>query len=303
MTPDASSLSSGSRDYARVAAALRRLAEGESANLSAAARDANLSPAHFQRMFRRWAGVSPQKFAAQLTLAELKRRMAEGESALNAAFSAGLSGGARAHDLFVAHDAMTPGDFRRQGENITVRFGQSPTPYGAAFLAFTESGVCSLRFLPENAQPTQSPADPDESLLRDYPKARLLRDNDAARKMARDIFENGAAESPLRVRGTNFQVNVWRALLAIPPGKAANYGALARALGKPGAARAVGRAAATNPVAFLIPCHRVIGECGAMRGYAWGEDRKRIMLAREFASHPAHPALPSRPSHTSLSLS
>ena len=294
MTTDSSSLSSGSRDYARVAAALRRLAEGESANLAQAARDACLSPAHFQRMFRRWAGVSPQKFAAQLTLAELKRRIKQGESALNAAFAAGLSGGARAHDLFVNHDAMTPGDFRRQGQNITVRFGHSPTPYGNAFIALTESGICALRFQPDShSHPARSDSTHSAAqvLLRDYPKARLIQDDSAARKMARDIFENGATQSPLRVRGTNFQINVWRALLAIPPGKATTYGALAKALGKPGAARAVGRANAANPVAFLIPCHRVIGECGNMRGYAWGENRKQIMLAREFASHPLSPQL------------
>ena len=286
------SLSAQSRDYVRVAAALRRLAQGGSADLAAAAREAKLSPHHFQRMFRRWAGVSPRQFAAQLTLAELKRRMAGGESVLAASASAGLSGVARAHDVFVSHDAMTPGDFRRKGENITVRFGESETPFGSAFIAFSDLGVCALRFAPDDSESASSHSDSEgdaaRDLMRDYPQAKLTRDNRAARKIAREIFENNAsgARPPLFARGTNFQVNVWRALLAIPPGRVASYGALARALGRPGAARAVGRAAGANPIAFLIPCHRVIGECGSLRGYAWGENRKRLMLAREFSAAP-----------------
>ena len=327
------SLAQSGRDYLRVAAALRRLAAGESADLSAAARDACLSPHHFQRMFRRWAGVSPQQFAACLTLAELKRRLATGDSILAAASAAGLSGVARAHDVFVAHDAATPGAFRRQGENMTIRFGRAQTPYGDATIAFTDRGVCALRFSPDpdghspkangrspkkpnglSSETNKSPSEtngsrpgsvlqktsPPDSVgafagddsrfgdarsvaARDYPKAKIVRDDRAARNLARDIFENPPARSPLFARGTNFQINVWRALLAIPPGRVATYGGLARALGSPGAARAVGRAAGANPLAFLIPCHRVIGECGAMRGYAWGEDRKRLMLAREFS--------------------
>lgn len=293
MTQDFASLSAQSRDYARVAAALRRLAQGESANLAAAAREAKLSPHHFQRMFRRWAGVSPRQFAAQLTLAELKRRMAGGESILAASAAAGLSGVARAHDVFVSHDAMTPGDFRRKGENAAIRFGESETPFGPAFIAFSDFGVCALRFAPDDSEGASSrpnaEADAARDLIRDYPRAKLTRDNRAARKMARDIFENngnGKSRPPLFARGTNFQVNVWRALLAIPPGRVASYGALARALGNSGAARAAGRAAGANPIAFLIPCHRVIGECGNLRGYAWGENRKRLMLAREFSAAP-----------------
>ena len=287
-TTSAVSLSAQSRDYARVAAALRRLAEGESADLSVAAREAGLSPHHFQRMFRRWAGVSPGKFAAQLTLAELKRRMAEGNSILAASVAAGLSSVARAHDVFVAHDAMTPGDFRRRGENAAARFGRCETPFGPAFLAFTDFGVCGLRFVPDAAEAADGAAAAARSaLLRDYPMARLVRDDRAARRTAGEIFGGGVSRWPLLARGTNFQINVWRALLAIPPGRAASYGALARAIGRPGSARAVGRAAGANPIAWLIPCHRVIGECGAMRGYAWGEERKRLMLAREFAGRPA----------------
>ena len=280
-TKSAGSLAAQSRDYARIAKALRRLAQGESADLNAAAQDAGLSPHHFQRMFRRWAGVSPGQFAAQLTLAELKRRMAQGNSILAASADAGLSSVARAHDVFVAHDAMTPGDFRRHGENIVVRFGPAETPFGPALLALTNAGVCALRFAPDDENPDEDAA--RKNLVRDYPRARMIRDDRAARGMAREIFENDS-RSPLFARGTNFQVNVWRALLAIPPGRTASYGALARATGRPGAARAVGRAVGTNPIAWLIPCHRVIGECGAMRGYAWGENRKRLMLAREFAA-------------------
>ena len=146
------SLAQSGRDYLRVAAALRRLAAGESADLSAAARDACLSPHHFQRMFRRWAGVSPQQFAACLTLAELKRRLATGDSILAAASAAGLSGVARAHDVFVAHDAATPGAFRRQGENMTIRFGRAQTPYGDATIAFTRPRRLRPAVLPRSGR-------------------------------------------------------------------------------------------------------------------------------------------------------
>ena len=184
--PARSPLLAQSRDYTRVAAALRRLAEGESADLCAAARDACLSPHHFQRMFRRWAGVSPHKFAAQLTLAELKRRMARGESVLAASAAAGLSGAARAHDVFVSHDAMTPGVFRRRGESAVIRFGEAQTPYGPAALAFSDFGVCALRFLPDDSSAQKEIA---RILMRDYPKAKTVRDDGEARKIALDILK------------------------------------------------------------------------------------------------------------------
>ncbi len=271
----------GDEEYRRMAGAVRRLREGGAADLAAAARAARLSPSHFQRRFKRWVGVSPRQFAAALTLAQMQRRLADGECVLEAAWDCGLSGGGRAHDLFVGFDAVTPGDFQRRGKPLRVRFGRAPTFLGTVLVAQTERGVCLLRFAGDDSSVAKSEDSFRAELLRRLPLARLLRDSASARKTADTMFDP-ARRAPLAVCGTNFQIAVWRALLAIPSGCIANYGMLARALGKPRAAMAVGRAAAANPAAVLIPCHRLLAADGALAGYAWGLARKRALLAREF---------------------
>lgn len=273
---------------AKMASAIRRLQSGAPAALADAAKAARMSPGHFQRQFKRWVGVSPKQFAAALTLAQVKKRLVAGESILAASWDAGLSGGGRAHDLFVGFEAATPGEFCRRGEGLAFWFGCARTFLGEVFVAGTERGISLLRF----ADGARSLADNDAAfraeLARRWPLATMHPDDNKAKEVAALMFADDAEKKiPLAVVGTNFQVNVWRALLAIPPGCVAGYGALARVIGCGKAARAVGRAAAANPVAVLIPCHRLLASNGAINerisGYEWGINRKRALLAREFA--------------------
>lgn len=281
-----------SDNYATMAAAVRRLQSGAPAALADAAKAANLSPGHFQRRFKRWVGVSPKQFSSALTLAQVKKRLAAGESIMTAAWDAGLSGGGRAHDLFVGFEAATPGEFCRRGDGLCFWFGMAQTFLGAVFVAGTERGVSLLRFADDAISLEDNAARFRKALAKRYPMATIRNDNKSAKRIAALMFAddntNGNENKiPLAVCGTNFQINVWRALLAIPPGYAACYGALAKAVGCAKAVRAVGRAAAANPVAVLIPCHRLLAANGALNerisGYAWGAERKRALLAREFA--------------------
>ena len=268
---------------ARITEAIFRLQNGEPPELAKAARAANMSPSHFQREFKRWVGVSPKQFSSALTLSGVKQRLAAGENVLNAALDAGLSGGGRAHDLFVGFEAATPGDFQNGGERMHIRRGEAQTFFGAVHVAQTSRGVCLLRFADSTRADEENSALFRKELSRRWPRAKTTTDNKAAAKIADAMFDDAAAKrTPLAVTGTNFQINVWRALLAIPSGYAVCYGALARALGYKGAAQAVGRAAGANPVAVLIPCHRLLAANGALTGYAWGLERKRALLAREF---------------------
>ena len=251
-----------------------------------------LSPFYFQRIFKRHTGVSPRRYAACVALSDMKARLAAGEDVLRAALAAGLSGGGRAHDLFVAADAVTPGEFGRGGDGLRICYGRGMSPYGEMFAAATERGVCLLRFL--------SAGEFDgayERLRHRYPAAVLRRDDARAAAMAGALFCGGGAPLPgvtplrgimplpLHVRGTNFQINVWRALLALPAGAVVSYRGLADAVaGGANAARAVAGAVAANPVAVLIPCHRVLAADGRLAGYAWGTEKKRALLAREFAA-------------------
>jgi AraC family transcriptional regulator of adaptative response/methylated-DNA-[protein]-cysteine methyltransferase len=235
-------------------------------------------------VFTRQVGTSPQRFVRHLALADIKRRLAAGAGLLDSALDAGLSGGARAHDLFVAFDAITPGEYKRGGEGLTMRFGVSPTPFGDALFAAGNRGLCALRFVPDGDAGIDSLL---AEIAADWPEATLKRDDKAASDLARRVFNNSGGKArrvPLHIRGTNFQINVWRALLAIPPGAAASYRMIADAIGRPQAARAVGAAAGKNPAAWIIPCHRVLGEAGNLCGYRWGLPRKRAMLSAEFAA-------------------
>ena len=247
--------------------------------LAEAAALAHFSPFHFQRVFSRLVGVSPQRFVRHLALADIKRRLAAGARLLDSALDAGLSGGARAHDLFVSFDAMTPGEYRRGGEGLTIRCGVASSPFGGALFAASPRGLCALRFVPDDSAAADALF---AEVAAEWPGAAIKRDDDAAADFARRVFAGGGM--PLHIRGTNFQINVWRALLAIPPGAAASYRSVARAIGRPKAARAIGAAAAKNPAAFIIPCHRVLGEAGNLCGYRWGLIRKRALLGAEFAA-------------------
>lgn len=269
-------------DYARVERAIRYLDRPHAAppSLAEVARYVGLSESHFQRMFTRWAGISPKRFLQHRTAERVKQLLREPRPVLAAAYDAGLSGPGRLHDLIVNAEAVTPGEYQQRGLGLTVRYGFHPTPFGDCLIAVTARGICHLAFT--------APVSRREALARlahDWPLAQLLPDQAGTREMAAKAFPPpGTAATPslaLHVKGTNFQLKVWRALLEIPVGTVTTYGALATKVGDPKASRAVGTAVGSNPVSYLIPCHRVIRASGELGGYAWGVDRKRVMLATE----------------------
>ena len=285
MTSTASDISQNARDYARIEAAILYLEEHfrDQPGLDDVAREAGLSPHHFQRLFRRWAGISPKRFGQYLTLDYAKDQLEGSASILDAAYDAGLSGPSRLHDLFVTYEAMSPGAFKRRGEGVEIAWGVHPSPFGPCFVGQTERGICALGFADGgegNGEAVRA------EFERRWPAARFHEDRAATAHVAARIFgERPADSTPLRlaVAGTNFQLKVWEALLRIPPGRITSYHALGQALGLPRSARAVGGAVAANPVSYLIPCHRVIRHTGRISHYEWGRSRKRVMLGWEAA--------------------
>jgi len=277
----------GRSDYARVGHALDLLAGSfpEQPSLGELSARVGLSESHFQRMFIRWVGVSPKKFLQHLTLAEAKRRLRESASVMDAAYDAGLSGPGRLHDLFVACEAVTPGEYKARGEGLTIRYGYHETPFGECLLMATERGICGLGFV--------GPDDRDAVLARmsrGWERALVIRDDAViATYIPRIFVQPGQSISrdapPLRLllRGSRFQLKVWQALLDIPEGRLTTYQDIARRLGEPGASRAVGNANGANPISWLIPCHRVIRKSGELGGYGWGLGRKVAMIGWEAA--------------------
>jgi len=269
-------------DYARIEKAIRFLDHNRHTrpSLDAVARHVGLSESHFQRMFTRWAGISPKRFLQHQTAQVVKRLLRERRSVLDVTYEAGLSGPGRLHDLIVNAEAVTPGEFQRAGEGLVVRYGFHPSPFGDCLIAVTPRGICHLAFLHPASR-----REALEQLRLDWPRADLAADQDATRTAAARAFPPpGTTRAPglaLHVKGTNFQLKVWDALLRIPPGQVTTYGGIASAIGEPRASRAVGTAVGSNPVSYLIPCHRVIRSTGELGGYAWGPDRKRVMLALE----------------------
>jgi AraC family transcriptional regulator, regulatory protein of adaptative response / methylated-DNA-[protein]-cysteine methyltransferase len=271
-----------SRDFTRIARAIGYIDEHfrEQPRLATIAAAARLSEFHFNRLFRRWAGVTPRQYLAFVTAHAAQRTLAGPASVLDAAYTVGLSGPGRLHDLLVTLDAVTPGEVKTGGLGIRMSYGFTPTPFGTALLASTPRGVCHLAFV----EPGGESAALDE-LGAHWPKARRDRNDDMAAELGRRIFDGSGAGSDhggslkLSVRGTNFQIKVWRALLELGSAAPTTYAALAQAMGAPGAAQAVGNAVGANPIAWLIPCHNVLRKDGALGGYRWGPDRKRAMLA------------------------
>ena len=277
---------SAARDYERIARAIAYLQHhaGAQPDLATVARALHLSEHHFQRLFTRWAGVSPKRFLQCLTVAKARCRMADAASVSDLAADVGLSGPGRLHDLFTAMEAMSPGEARLDGAGLEIRYGLHDTRFGHALLATTSRGICALHFV-------ESADDAKAILASAWPRARLLNDPRSTAALTRRIFaplETGPRQPlALLVKGTNFQVKVWQALLTLPAGTATTYGDLAATLGAPSAARAVGAAIGANPIAYLIPCHRVIRASGALAGYRWGVERKAAILAWEAAQRSA----------------
>ncbi|MFZ5559118.1 MAG: methylated-DNA--[protein]-cysteine S-methyltransferase [Pseudomonadota bacterium] len=274
-----------SRDYARIERAIRYLEAhaGRQPGLGDVAAAVGLSPYHFQRLFTRWAGVSPKRFLGLLTVAHARRLLQSSASVLDAALAVGLSGPGRLHDQFVALEAATPGEVKTGGAGLEIRWGVHASPFGEVLVALTPRGVCRMAFLGAGDEAAER-----DALAAAWPGAAVRRDDAGTASVARAVFAGVPGPTPrLWVRGTNFQVAVWRALLRVPEGAVCTYGDLAAAIGRPGAARAVGQAVGANPVAYLIPCHRVIRGVGGLGGYRWGPERKRAMLAWEAARAPA----------------
>ena len=273
-----------SADYSRIERAIRFLDKSSPMrpSLDDVAKHVGMSPFHFQRLFTRWAGISPKRFSQVLALEYAKDRLHDSRNMIDATYDAGLSSGGRLHDLFVTLDAVTPGEFRAAGEGLTISAGFHDTPFGEALVATTERGLCGLSFHDGSRRAAL------RDLAERWPNATIVEQPRVTAPVASRIFKaleirdpEGLVPLGLLVRGTNFQVKVWRALLQIPTGSVASYEDIASAIGSPNAVRAVGTAIGRNPVAFLIPCHRVIRTTGALGGYRWGLPRKRAMLAWE----------------------
>jgi AraC family transcriptional regulator, regulatory protein of adaptative response / methylated-DNA-[protein]-cysteine methyltransferase len=275
-------LQQAQHDYQRVAAAIAwmRAHHLEQPALGDIAAVAGLSESHFQRLFSRWAGVSPKRFLQYLTLGYAQRVMRESADVLSASLESGLSGPGRLHDLFVTLEAVSPGEYRRQADGLCVDYGEIATPFGRAAIGFTRRGVCHLSFL-------DAGADTAQRVREAWPAAHLRQDPAGAAALGRQIFAGADAASPRPVSawvvGSNFQVQVWRALLRLPRGYLWSYAELAARAGSPRAARAAGTAMTVNPLAYLIPCHRVLRQGGEVGEYHWGEERKALMVAWEAA--------------------
>jgi len=241
-----------------------------------------LSKYHFDRLFKRWAGISPIQFLQFMTLDYTKQKLAESKSLLETSLEAGLSGPSRLHDLFVTFEAMTPGDFKRQGAGLKIFYGFCKSPFGECLLAITERGICHLGFVERDER-----SETLNQLFQTWPGSEFTEDQERISLVVKNIFRIDQIENShpfnLHLKGTNFQINVWRALLSIPEGWVVSYQDIASYIGHPKAFRAVANAIAINPVAYLIPCHRVIAKSGNINKYRWGSTRKKALIGWEAA--------------------
>ncbi len=248
--------------------------------LSEIAAAVGLSEFHFQRVCTRWAGISPKRFLQFVTKENAKGLLDRSENLLDTAFQVGLSSLGRLHDLFVTTEAVTPGQYKSRGAGLTVRYGLHPTPFGECLIGVTERGICHLGFVQDRE------GEAVDSLVSEWQQAKMVEDHNATAPFVEPIFDltqRGRAELHVYLRGTNFQIKVWEALLRIPLGSVATYSQIAQQVGNPAAVRAVGSAVGHNPIAVLIPCHRVIRKLGEFGDYRYGATRKRALLAHEFA--------------------
>jgi len=255
----------------------------EQPSLETIASQVDLSPAHFNRLFSRWAGITPKQFVQRLTLDAAKQPLQEAHSVMRAALDAGLSGPGRLHDLFITLEALTPGEFKSGGAGLRFQYGMAESPFGLCTLIWNERGLMQLDFV--DCTPVDQRI---EQLKSQWPAAMWQRDDQGAADYMSDLwnwFQNPSQSLRVQVRGTNFQVQVWRALLKLGHTGFTHYGELAAQLQLPGAARAIGNAVGANPIPWLIPCHRVLRANGGLGGYSGGLERKKVILAWEYARH------------------
>ncbi|MEO1028273.1 MAG: bifunctional helix-turn-helix domain-containing protein/methylated-DNA--[protein]-cysteine S-methyltransferase [Pseudomonadota bacterium] len=258
-------------------------------NLNELARQAGLSPAHFQKKFTQWAGLSPRQYQAMLAHAEAGARLKAGESVLDVSYEVGLSGPSRLHDLFIAHEALSPGEAKSGGKMAGLTIGKARTPFGMGVWLTSERGLVALGFVDEDA-PERSgfehqgrkEADAFQDLISRYPNADIRRDDQTAEQWSQKAFETDDP-LPIALYGTPFRRQIWRALIDIPFGQTVKYGELAKLAGHPKAARAVGAAVGANPISWFIPCHRALSSDQRLHNYHWGVRRKRAMLVYELA--------------------
>jgi AraC family transcriptional regulator of adaptative response/methylated-DNA-[protein]-cysteine methyltransferase len=239
------------------------------------------SPTQLQKTFTRWAGLSPKAFLQAVTLDHAKRLLGREElPLLETSLELGLSGPGRLHDLFVTHEAMSPGEWKARGAGLTIRYGYHPSPFGLALVMITDRGLAGLAFADAGGEVACF-----DDMAQRWPNAHYVEDSERTAPYAARVFhpERWSAEEPLRVVliGSDFQIRVWESLLAIPLGKAVTYSDIAQKIGQPTASRAVGAAVGRNPISFVVPCHRALGKSGALTGYHWGLTRKRAMLGWE----------------------
>ncbi|MDP9137751.1 MAG: methylated-DNA--[protein]-cysteine S-methyltransferase [Pseudomonadota bacterium] len=269
-------------DYHFVKKALTFISDNwrEQPSLDSIASSVNMSPFHLQRVFTRWAGLSPKAFLQAITIDQARALLRDSASVLDTAYEVGLSGPGRLHDLFITHEGMTPGAYKARGAGLTIRYGFHPSPFGTALLLVAGDGLVGLAFAEDGEEP---------AVLRDmtsrWPQAAYAEDSAATAALAARVFspDRWQPDQPLKVTfiGTDFDIRVWRTLLRVPFGKRTTYSDIAAHLGSPKAARAVGAAVGRNPISFVVPCHRVLGKSGSLCGYHWGLTRKRAMLGWE----------------------
>ncbi|MBK9008148.1 MAG: methylated-DNA--[protein]-cysteine S-methyltransferase [Anaerolineae bacterium] len=273
-----------SEDYLRIEQAILYLENHfkDQPNLDEVAANVGLSEFHFQRLFTRWAGVSPKRFLQFVTKESAKDLLDKSENLLDTTHQVGLSSLGRLHDLFVNTEAMSPGEYKSKGEGVTIRYGIHLTPFGKCLIGLTERGICHLGFV------QGSEGEAIDNLVSDWKEAKMIEDYRATAALVGPIFDlrfnTRIKPLTLHLRGTNFQLKVWEALLQIPAGSVSTYEGIASHIGNPNAVRAVGTAVGHNPIAVLIPCHRVIRKAGEFGKYRYGALRKKALLAREFVS-------------------
>jgi AraC family transcriptional regulator, regulatory protein of adaptative response / methylated-DNA-[protein]-cysteine methyltransferase len=280
--PDLTRLTAAAADYDIVRRAIGHIREHwrSQPEIDAIAEAAGVTPTELHHLFRRWAGLTPKAFLQAITLDSARTLLRSSASVLDAAYEVGLSGPGRLHDLFVTHEAMSPGEWKSGGQGLTIRYGFHPCPFGTALVMASERGLAGLAF---------ADAGEEKAALADmrqrWPNASYVEDSAGTAALARRIFDpkRWRAEEPLRVVliGTDWEVRVWETLLRIPMGRLTSYSTIAGKLCAPKAARAVGAAVGKNPISFVVPCHRVVGSGGALTGYHWGITRKHAMLGWE----------------------